>query len=172
MRRKLPIITAIIVAFALAIGTGYFLMRSQLHEVRMYRFDPDNPERRNVFKPELLIIEPGDRVKFISMDPGFNTRSIPGMIPEYVYRPEDNAEFWRSEYSQDTTVEFPRPGIYGYKCQLYYMTSGMAGMIVVKGAGWNADMQRIKELRQKGMGKRTFDRIWAKLEASRYEIEH
>lgn len=151
----------------------------------MYRFDPDNPARRNVFKPELLIIEPGDRVKFISADPGFNTRSIPEMVPENLYVQDGGAKFWRSEYSQDTTVKFDLPGIYGYKCQLYYMTSGMAGMIVVKGEGWDAEIERMKNIgqdrtglgrirgiRQKGMGVVTFDRIWAEVKARRDEIEN
>lgn len=160
------------VLLALVAAGSYYLTRGNLHEVRMYRVDPNNPERRNVFVPELLIIEPGDRVKFVSVDPGFNSRSIPEMVPQDYYSPEDDAEFWRTEYSQDTEVEFEKPGIYGYKCQLYYMTSGMAGMIVVKGDGWNSDMQRIKEIRQKGMGIQTFKRIWGKLEASRHEIEH
>ena len=181
MRWKISIVSVVIAIVAFAV---FFLTQGTLHEVRMYRFDPDDPSRRNVFKPELLIIEPGDRVKFISVDPGFNTRSIPEMIPEYLYVKDGGAEFWRSEYSQDTTVKFDLPGIYGYKCQLYYMTSGMAGMIIVKGEGWDAEIERMKNIgqdrpalerirgiRQKGMGVVTFEQIWAEVEARRDEIE-
>lgn len=57
-------------------------------------------------------------------------------------------------------------------------------MIIVKGEGWDAEIERMKNIgqdrpalerirgiRQKGMGVVTFEQIWAEVEARRDEIE-
>ena len=75
------------------------------------------------YEPAFLKIEPGDSVTFKSVNPGHNVVSINGMLP-------DGAEPFRSRLSQDVTITFDQPGLYGYKCQPHY-AMGMVGLIQV-----------------------------------------
>ena len=76
-----------------------------------------------VFEPSLVKIEPGDSVRFVAANKGHNVESIKGMMPA------DAAPF-AGKVSQDTTVTFEKPGVYGLKCLPHY-AMGMVALIVV-----------------------------------------
>lgn len=61
-------------------------------------------ERRFVFSPELVRINPGDTVVFVPTDKGHNTVSIDGMLPE-------GAERINIGFNREGAVTLDRPGI-------------------------------------------------------------
>jgi pseudoazurin len=75
------------------------------------------------FVPALLLIEPGDTVRFAAASRLHGSKSIPGMIPAGGAR-------WWGRMGQDVVVTFEQPGVYGYKCEAHYAI-GMVGLIVV-----------------------------------------
>lgn len=84
-------------------------------------------DRRFVFSPELVRIDPGDTVVFVPTDKGHNTVSIDGMLPE-------GAERINIGFNKEGAVTFDRPGIYGIKCTPH-VGLGMVGLIVVGDPG-------------------------------------
>ena len=84
-----------------------------------------------VFEPPVLTINPGDSVKWVSTNPGHNTASIDGMLPQ-------GANPWNGGINEELVVKFDKEGIYGYKCTPHYIL-GMAGFIVVGNANSNLD---------------------------------
>ncbi len=135
---------------------GRALAEGNVIEVGMYNRDPDNKKLRNVFKPRLLKIKPGDTVRFKTVQKGHNSESIKGMIP-------DGAKKWKSKISKDADVTFDKPGIYGYKCTPHY-SLGMVGLIIVEGEGMTANLEAAKAVKQRGKAKKIFDEIWAEVE--------
>ncbi|MEM7024489.1 MAG: plastocyanin/azurin family copper-binding protein, partial [Pseudomonadota bacterium] len=73
----------------------------------MLNADPDDPSQGMVFVPPLLRIEPGDSVIFKAVDPGHNSASKRGMVP-------DGAEGWNGAMDEDVEVTFTVDGTYGY----------------------------------------------------------
>ncbi|MEM9170317.1 MAG: pseudoazurin [Pseudomonadota bacterium] len=127
------------------------------HEVKMLNAHPDNPRQRMVYVPRVLSVKPGDTITFISSDPGHNTQSTNGMIP-------DGAESWKSKAGQDFSVTLTEPGIYGYNCQPH-VAAGMVGLIVVEGEGKTANLEAAKSVNQIGLAKRVWGEIWGEAEA-------
>ena len=84
-----------------------------------------------VFEPPVLTINPGDSVKWVATNPGHNTASIDGMLPQ-------GANPWNGGINEELVVKFDKEGIYGYKCTPHYIL-GMAGFIVVGNANSNLD---------------------------------
>ena len=82
-----------------------------------------------VFEPPVLTINPGDSVKWVATNPGHNTASIDGMLPQ-------GANPWNGGINEELVVKFDKEGIYGYKCTPHYIL-GMAGFIVVGNANSN-----------------------------------
>ena len=76
-----------------------------------------------VFEPDLVKIQPGDSVTFISSNPGHDAMSVPGMLPE-------GAEPFQGQLGKDVTVTFTQPGVYGIKCKPHYVM-GMVALVVV-----------------------------------------
>lgn len=52
---------------------------AETFEVKMLNRNDTGPKP---FEPDYLVIKPGDMVKFLASDPGHNTATIAGMIPE------------------------------------------------------------------------------------------
>lgn len=123
--------TAAILATAALAGSPAF---AETFEVQMLNKDPENKKIKNIFKPAFLKINPGDTVKFISVDKGHNTQSVKGMLP-------DGVKKWKSKISKDFEITFDVEGTYGYKCTPHY-SMGMVGVIVV-GDG-SANMEAAK----------------------------
>ena len=93
---------------------------SETFEVQMLNQGTDGVM---VFEPSTLQIAVGDTVTFKPSNPGHNSASIAGMIP-------DGAESWDSGMSQEITITFTEEGTYVYQCTPHLMMA-MVGVITV-----------------------------------------
>ncbi len=84
-----------------------------------------------VFEPDLVKIQPGDSITFVSVNPGHDAMSVPGMLP-------DGAEPFEGQLSKDLTVTFTVPGVYGVKCKPHFVM-GMVAVVVVGDAAPNLE---------------------------------
>jgi pseudoazurin len=84
-----------------------------------------------VFEPAFLRIQPGDTVQFIPTDKGHDAETIPGMLPA-------GAQPFKGKMSQEVTVTFKTPGLYGYRC-IPHFGMGMVGLIEVGNNTSNLD---------------------------------
>lgn len=116
MFRQLIIATAVSVAFA---GTGW----AETIDVQMLN---RGEAGAMVFEPAFVQIAPGDSVRFIPTDRSHNAETIDGMLPE-------GAAPFVGTLSEEVTVTFDVPGLYGVKCKPHY-AMGMA-MVVAVGDG-------------------------------------
>ena len=98
-------------------------------EVKMLNKGPDN--QMMVFDPPFLKVQLGDTVKFVAADKGHDAESIPGMVP-------NGATPFKGKISQDISVTFDKPGLYGYRCVPHF-GMGMVGLIEVGGSTANLD---------------------------------
>jgi pseudoazurin len=114
-----------ILAGSLVILSGTALAES--HEVQMLNTGSDGVM---VFEPAVLSINPGDSVTFKATNPGHNSESMQGMMPE-------GAEGWQGGMGQDVTVTFDQDGVYVYQCTPHLMMA-MVGVIKV-GSGSNLE---------------------------------
>ena len=114
-----------ILAGSLVILSGAALAES--HEVQMLNTGPDGVM---VFEPAVLSINPGDSVTFKPTNPGHNSESMEGMMPE-------GAEGWQGGMGQEVTVTFDQDGVYVYQCTPHLMMA-MVGVIKV-GSGSNLE---------------------------------
>ncbi len=114
-----------ILAGSLVILSGAALAES--HEVQMLNTGSDGVM---VFEPAVLSINPGDSVTFKATNPGHNSESMQGMMPE-------GAEGWQGGMGQEVTVTFDQDGVYVYQCTPHLMMA-MVGVIKV-GSGSNLE---------------------------------
>ena len=105
-----------------------------------------------VFEPSLVKIEPGDTVKFVSVNKGHNAESIKGMLPA-------DAVPFVGKMSQDLEVKFDKPGVYGVKCLPHY-GMGMVALIVV---GTPANQDDAMKIVHPGKAKQAFATLFGKL---------
>jgi len=105
-----------------------------------------------VFEPAMVNIQPGDTVKFVTVDKGHNAESIKGMLPA-------GAIPFVGKLSQDTEVVFDKPGVYGIKCMPHY-GMGMVAMVVVGAA---ANIDEAKAVTHPGKAKQVFSAMFDKL---------
>lgn len=125
------------------------------HEVRMYNKHPDDPKQRNVFVPDLLQINPGDSVKFVTVDKGHNSASDKNMMPE-------GAEEWKSKISADFEITLDVEGTYGHYCTPH-RALGMVGLILVGDPMVN--YEAAKEAKQRGKAKKVYADIFERADA-------
>jgi pseudoazurin len=114
---RLATLAFVAVAMA-AVATPAF---SAEHEVKMLNKGSDG--QTMVFEPAFLKVAPGDTVKFVPTDKGHDAETIPGLLP-------DGAVPFKGKMSQEVTVTFEKPGLYGYKCTPH-LGMGMVGLIQV-----------------------------------------
>ncbi|MEM1132863.1 MAG: plastocyanin/azurin family copper-binding protein [Pseudomonadota bacterium] len=128
-------------------------------EVQMLNADPDDPTKRMVFKPHILKAKVGDTVKFVPTDPAHQSSSLPDMVPAGVTG-------WEGQINKEVSYTFPKPGIYGYKC-VPHVSAGMVGVVIVEGEGMTDNLEAAKTAAGSltGLGKKTFEDIWAEIEA-------
>ena len=107
-----------------------------------------------VFEPSLVKIEPGDTVKFVSVNKGHNAESIKGMLPP-------DATPFLGKVNQDVAVTFDKPGVYGVKCLPHY-GMGMVALVVV---GMPANQDDAKAVTHPGKAKQVFAALFGKLSA-------
>lgn len=101
-------------------------------EERLVRLLTESPQGRFRAEPALVMIEPGDQVRFRPDSRLHAAKSVGGMQPEGSVR-------WWGRMGEETLVRFDRPGVYGFKCEAHYEL-GMVGLIVVgrRPANWAA----------------------------------
>lgn len=89
-----------------------------------------------VFEPAYVKAAVGDTVKFVPVDKGHFSVSLPGMWPEGV------AEA-KGKMNQEFTVALEKDGIYGFKCTPHY-AMGMVAMVQVGTATVTDEIKAIK----------------------------
>ncbi|MCH2165354.1 MAG: pseudoazurin [Marinovum sp.] len=125
-------------------------------EVQMLNKHPDNSKLRQVFYPRITVIEAGDAVKWVATDRGHNSASSKDMIV-------DGSEAWKGKINDEIEVKFDTPGFYGYQCTPH-VSSGMVGLVIVKGEGMMDNLEAIKGVRQRGKAKKTWEEIFAEVD--------
>ena len=132
-------------ASSLVILSGSVLAES--HEVQMLNTGADGVM---VFEPAVLSINPGDSVTFKATNPGHNSESMEGMMPE-------GAEGWQGGMGQDVTVTFDQDGVYVYQCTPHLMMA-MVGVIKV-GSGSNLEAVKAAAIDKKAAFMMAQDRL-------------
>ena len=134
-----------IIAGSLVILSGAALAES--HEVQMLNTGSDGVM---VFEPAVLSINPGDSVTFKATNPGHNSESMAGMVPE-------GAEGWQGGMGQEVTVTFDQDGVYVYQCTPHLMMA-MVGVIKV-GSGSNLEAIKAAAIDKKAAFMMAQDRL-------------
>lgn len=147
--QSFPLAAAIMAATLVSFSMPSTAM-AEVHEIQMLNKDPDNKKLKNVFIPAVLKIQPGDTVKFISVDKGHNTQSIKGMMP-------DGAKKWKSKISKDFEITFDKEGSYGYKCSPHY-SLGMVGLVLV--GDYTKNFDAIKGQKVPKKARKIFDQLF------------
>lgn len=98
-----------------------------------------------VFEPALIRIKPGDSVHFVATTKGHDAASVPGMLPK-------GAQPFAGKMSQDVTVTFKQPGVYGIECRPHY-AMGMVALVV---AGEPVNLAAAKAVKHPGKAGRVF----------------
>ena len=137
--------TAVAVLFA---GSAY----AETIEVRMLNKGPDG--ERNVFEPAVVMIQPGDTVKWIPEDKGHNSQVIDEMMPE-------GGADWNGKLNNEIEVTFDTDGTFGYKCLPHYAT-GMVGLVLVGDASVN--FEEAKAEKHRGKAAQRFEEYFAQAE--------
>ena len=132
-------------AGSLVILSGSVLAES--HEVQMLNTGADGVM---VFEPAVLSINPGDSVTFKATNPGHNSESMAGMVP-------DGAEGWQGGMGQEVTVTFDQDGVYVYQCTPHLMMA-MVGVIKV-GSGSNLEAIKAAAIDKKAAFMMAQDRL-------------
>jgi pseudoazurin len=109
-----------------------------------------------VFEPSLVRIAPGDTVHFVATDKGHDVEAIPGMLP-------DGATPFAGKMSEDVTVKFDKPGVYGVRCRPHY-GMGMVALVVV-GTPTNEDAA--KAVTQPGKARQVFSALFQTLDTQK-----
>ena len=124
----------------LALCAGALLMaipaQAAEFEVKMLNKGPDN--QAMTFDPPFLKVQVGDTVKFVPTDKGHDAESIPGMVP-------DGATPFKGKLSQEISVTFDKPGLYGYRCVPHF-GMGMVGLVEVGNNTSNLDASKQAKL--------------------------
>jgi pseudoazurin len=119
-----------LLAACIATATLFALPASAANfEVKMLNKGADGQVM--AFEPAFLRVQPGDTVHFVPADKGHDVESIKGFLP-------DGAEPFKGKISQELTVTFQTPGLYGYRCSPHF-SMGMVGLIEVGNAPANLD---------------------------------
>ena len=152
-RETLKTLGAVAVAASVPIGAAR--AQGTVHEVQMLNVDPDDRKQRQVFVPDIVRAQPGDTIRFISVDRGHNSKSNDDMIPE-------GGTEWDGKIGDDVEVVIETEGAYGYYCTPH-QTAGMVGLILVGDVSGN--YEAIKEARQRGRAKQRYEDIFARADA-------
>ena len=105
-----------------------------------------------VFEPSLVKIAPGDTVKFVAADKTHNAETVKGMLPE-------GATPFAGKMSENVSVTFDKPGVYGVKCMPHY-AMGMVALVVV---GKPDNLDQAKAIPQSGKAKQVFATLFDRL---------
>lgn len=118
-------------------------------EVQMVNQDPETGDRF-VYEPAFIRAQPGDTIRFVSVDRGHNAASINGGLPEGV-------ETFRSTFSQDFELEVTEDGTYLIQCTPHYAL-GMVAMVLV--GDYSVNFEEAKEVRHRGQAAARFEALF------------
>lgn len=153
MKPGLDIAAALFLSLA-TVMAGTASAAAETIEVQMLNFDPEDPSKVMVYQPEIVRAQPGDTIRWVSVDDFHNAASIPGMIPE-------GAEPWESPLSEDFEYTVTEEGTYGYLCTPHSAV-GMVGLILV---GDNTvNLEEAKAVEHQGLVKEKFDALFAEID--------
>ena len=76
-----------------------------------------------VFEPAFVQAQAGDTITFVPTNPGHNSATIEGLLPEGV-------EPWEGELNEEVSVTVTAEGLYAYQCDPH-APMGMVGLIQV-----------------------------------------
>lgn len=105
-------------------------VHAEEHVVEMKNMGDQGPM---VFEPAVVKAAVGDTVRFVPTNPGHNSVSAEGLIPE-------GATAWEGSLSQEVTVTLDAEGVYVYECEPHTMMA-MVGVIV---AGEPVNLEEIR----------------------------
>lgn len=128
---------------------------AETHIVEMRNSDPDNSNSINLFTPSLLKISLGDTVRFKTVDPGHNSASKRGMLPE-------GAEPWNGKIDEEIEITFDIEGTYGYVCLPHY-GMGMVGLVLV--GDYTGNLEQARKVKQRGKAKKAFRNLFKQVDA-------
>lgn len=94
-------------------------VHAEEHVVEMKNMGDQGPM---VFEPAVVKAAVGDTIRFVPTNPGHNSVSAEGLIPE-------GATAWEGSLSQEVTVTLDAEGVYVYECEPHTMMA-MVGVIV------------------------------------------
>ena len=143
---------AIVAAFVLSCALATTIAANAA-EIDVKLLDKGSNGTMMVFEPALVKIAPGDTVHFIAVDKNHDVASIPNMIP-------DGAQPFAGKMSEDLSVTFTQPGVYGVKCTPHYAL-GMVALVVVGDPSVNLDAA--KAVSQFGKAKKVFADLFGEL---------
>ena len=121
------------------------------HEILMLNRDPDDRRANMVYRPEIVVAQPGDTLRFVPTDRGHNVVSYDTMWP-------DGADAWRTRPNAEFETVVEIEGAYGYYCQPH-KAMGMVGLVLVGNPMSNYERAKATSLR--GREKQRWDAIWA-----------
>ncbi|MEP7239887.1 MAG: pseudoazurin [Devosia sp.] len=122
------------------------------YTVQMLNKGPDGTVM--AFDPVLTKVAIGDTVTFVAKDKGHDAQTIAGMLP-------DGATPINGQISQDITVTFTVPGVYGIRCVPHF-SLGMVALVVV-GDGPPANLDAAKAVVLPPLAKKRLDPVWAQI---------
>lgn len=144
-------VRSIAAAFILLLASTALASAAEF-EVDMLNKGPDGVM---VFEPPLTRVAVGDTVHFVAKDKGHDAQTIPGMLP-------DGATPINGQISQDVTVTFTVPGVYGVRCVPHYGL-GMVALVLV-GDAPPANLAAAKAVNVPPLAKKRLDPLWAQIQ--------
>lgn len=126
-----------------------------VHEVQMLNNHPEESGRLMVYFPEIVRAEPGDVIRFLSVDNNHNSQAFDEMVPEGV-------EPWKSKIGKDFDLTVEADGAYGFYCTPH-RGLGMVGLLLVGDVSGN--YEALKGVRQRGKPKQRFEEIFMAADA-------
>ena len=142
-------------ALAGSMAPSILTSSTAVHDIEMLNHDPDDKKELMVFYPDIVMVQPGDLIRFLATDNNHNTQARDDMLPEGV-------EPWKSKIGKEFELTLDVEGAYGYFCTPH-KTYGMVGLILV------GDVSRknktLKTVRQRSKSKARFKDIFARADA-------
>lgn len=153
MTPKIDFVAAVMLSVA-ALFASVSVAAAETIEVKMLNFDPNDPSKVMVYSPEIVRAQPGDTIRFVSVDAFHNSASIDGMLP-------DGAESWQSPLSENYEYTVTEEGTYGFICEPH-SSLGMAGLILV--GDHTVNLEAAKAVQHQGLVQQKFDTLFATIE--------
>jgi len=145
---------------AVAAGSPLIADGHGANEVQMLNKHPEDRRQNMVFVPDLIHVQPGDAIKFVSADRGHNVQTDEDMSPE-------GGTAFESAINEDVEVTFDVEGAYGIYCTPH-RSAGMVGLILVGNALEN--YEDLKDVRQRGQAKKRWEALFERADTMVEEI--